>query len=247
MFRRLGQGLLAPMPASKRMVVKNRILSMLANTEYRRLRPSLEQVALHTNEVLYAPGDVVRHIYFPNDAVVSLLFDVDQRRTVEVAMEGNEGAVGLAVYLGGVNSCNLSIVRDAGTAMRVEVNVLRRCGNQRGRLQGLLHRSVHAFVTQIAQSGVCNRFHNIDERLARWLLMTQDRVGSPKLRATQESIARMLGVRRSSVTAAASGFHKQNMIEYCRGRIEILDQRRLRAASCSCYGIMKRQYDSFLN
>lgn len=226
--------------------VRSRILSMLARTEYRRLQPSLKQVALHANAVLYAPGDVVRHIYFPNDAVVSLLFDVDKRRTVEVAMEGNEGAVGLAVYLGGMTSCNLSVVRDSGTAMRMDVNALTRCANQRGRLQELLHKSVHALFTQIAQSGVCSQFHSVDARLARWLLMSHDRVGSRDLRATQESIARMLGVRRSGVTAAASAFQKQNMIDYRRGRIEILDLRKLRAASCSCYGIIKRQYDSFL-
>ena len=234
------------MPTSNHVPVRNRILSMLTRTEYRRLRPSLEQVALHANAVLYAPGDVVRHIYFPNDAVVSLLFDVDERRTVEVAMEGNEGAVGLAVYLGGVRSCNRCVVRDSGTAMRLKVELLRRYTDHRGGLQDLLDKSVHALVTQIAQSGVCNRFHSVDARLARWLLMTQDRVGSHELRATHESIARMLGVRRSGVTAAASGLQKQNMIDYRRGRIEILDQRRLRAASCSCYGIIKRQYDSFL-
>ena len=234
------------MPAANHMIVRNRLLSMLAKTEYRRLRPSLEQVALDENEVLYAPGDVVRYVYFPDDAVVSLLFDVDQRRTVEVAMEGNEGAVGLATYLGGVSSCNLSVVRDAGTAMRLGVNALTTCANQRGRLQELLRKYVHALVTQVAQAGVCHRFHNIDARLARWLLMTQDRVGSHELRATQESIGHMLGVRRSSVTAAASGFHRQNIINYSRGRIEILDQRSLRAAACSCYGVIKRQYDSFL-
>ncbi len=234
------------MPASSPIPVRNRILSTLAKAEYRRLRPSLEQVALRANEVLYAPGDVVRYVYFPDNAVVSLLFNVDERRTVEVAMEGNEAAVGLAVYLGGVSSCNLSIVRDAGTAMRLEVNVLISCANRRGGLQDLLRRYVHALVTQVAQSGLCNRFHHIDARLARWLLMTQDRVGSDELRATQESIAHMLGVRRSSVTAAASGFHKQNLIDYCRGRIVIVDEHRLRAASCACYGIIKRQYDSFL-
>jgi CRP-like cAMP-binding protein len=234
------------MSTSNQAPVRNRILSMLAKTEYRRLRPGLEQVGLQANAVLYAPGDVVSHVYFPNDAVVSLLFDVDKSRTVEVAMEGNEGAVGLAVFLGGVRSRNLSIVRDTGTALRLDVNALTRCANQRGRLQDLLHKSVHALVTQIAQSGVCSRFHSIDERLARWLLMTQDRVGSHELRATQESIARLLGVRRSGVTAAASGFHRQNLIAYRRGRIEILDQRRLRAAACSCYEIIKRQYDSFL-
>ena len=234
------------MPASNHVLVRNRILSTLARAEYRRLRPSLEQVALQANDVLYAPGDAVRHIYFPNDAVVSLLFDVDGHRTVEVAMEGNEGAVGLAVSMGGVTSCNLSIVRDAGTAMRLKVGAVRRYTDNGGRLRDLLQRSIHALVTQIAQSAVCNQFHSVDARLARWLLMTQDRVGSHELRATQESIARMLGVRRSGVSSAANGFHKQNMIDYCRGQIEILDQRRLRAASCSCYGIIKRQYDSFL-
>ncbi len=234
------------MPTSNHVPVRNRILSMLARGEYRRLRSRLELVALHTNAVLYAPGDVVRHIYFPNDAVVSLLFGVEERRGVEVAMEGNEGAVGLAVYLGGIRSSNLSIVRDAGTAMRLDVNVLTTCTNRRGGLQDLLHKSMHALVMQIAQSGVCNRFHSIEARLARWLLMTQDRVGSNEFRATQESIARMLGVRRSSVTTAASGFHKQNVIDYRRGRIEILDQCSLRAAACACYEIIKRQYDSFL-
>jgi hypothetical protein len=126
-----------PVPASAHVPVRNRILSKLANAEYRRLRPSLEQVALHENQVLYGPGDAVSHIYFPNDAVTSLLFNVDERRTVEVAMEGNEGAVGLAIHLGGVNSCNLSVVRNAGTAMRMDVNALTKCANQRGDLQGV--------------------------------------------------------------------------------------------------------------
>ena len=234
------------MPTLSHVPARNRILSMLGKAEYRRLQPSLELITLRTNAVLYAPGDVVKYIYFPNDAVVSLLFGVEERQAVEVAMEGNEGAVGLAVYLGGLRSSNLSIVRDAGTAMRLDVNVLTMRANRRGSLQGLLHKSIHALVMQIAQSGVCSRFHNIEERLARWLLMTQDRVGSSEFCATQESIARMLGVRRSSVTAAASGFHKQNMIDYHRGRIEILNQPGMRAATCSCYGVIKRQYDSFL-
>lgn len=234
------------MPAPSHVIIKNRILSMLAKAEYRRLRPSLEQVVLHANAVLYAPGDAVRHIYFPNDAVVSLLYAVDGRRTVEVAMEGNEGAVGLAVFLGGAGSRDLSVVRAAGTAMRLEIKALTRCADQRGRLRDLLHKSVHALVNQIAQLGVCSRFHSIDARVARWLLMTRDRVGSRELCATQESIARMLGVRRSGVTAAASGFQKQSIIDYRRGRIEILDKHKLRAASCACYGLIKRQYDSFL-
>ena len=234
------------MPASNHGPMRNRILSTLAKTEYQRLRRNLELVALHEKAVLHKPGDIVKHIYFPNDAVVSLLFNVDEHRSVEIAMEGNEGAVGLAAYLGGVRSDNLSIVRDSGTAMRLKVALLRRYVDRRGRLQAPFHKSALVLVSQIAQSGVCNRFHRIDARLARWLLMTQDRVGSHQIRATQESIARMLGVRRSGIIAAATGFQKQNVIDYYRGRIEILDQHKLRSASCACYAIMKGQSDSFL-
>jgi CRP-like cAMP-binding protein len=240
-------GIVDAVSASTDVIVRNRILCKLPRAEFRRLRPRLEQVVLHQNQVLYRPGDVVSHVYFPHDAVVSLLFDVDKRRTVEVAMEGNEGAVGLAIYLGGVTSGNLSVVRNAGTAMRLNVDALTECANQCGELQDLLHRYLHALVTQIAQSGVCNRFHSIDARLARWLLMTRDRTSTGELHATQEFIAHMLGVRRSSVTAAACEFHQQKIIDYRRGRIEILDHVQLRAACCDCYGLMKRQYDSFLN
>jgi CRP-like cAMP-binding protein len=235
------------MSIANRMPSENRILSTLPRAEYRRLRPSLEHVGLNENEVVYSPGNGIKYIYFPEDAIVSQLLNVDGRRTVEVAMEGNEAAVGFATSLGGESSCNLSVVRDAGTAMRLEVRVLNGPAERGGRLQGLLNRYVHAFVTQVAQAAVCSRFHKIDMRLARWLLMSQDRLSSPELRATQQSIANMLGVRRSSVTTAASTLHKHKVIDYSRGRIEILDQRRLRAASCSCYGIIKRQYDSFLD
>lgn len=227
-------------------LVRSRILSTLPPTEYLQLRPSLEQVALHATEVLFAPGDNVRYIYFPNDAVVSLMFGVDGRRPVEAAMEGNEGAVGFAVYLAGARSCNLAVVRDAGTAMRMDVNVLTRCADQHSCLQDLLSRYLHALVTQVAQAGVCNQFHSVEARLARWLLMTQDRVGSSKICATQESIAHMLGIRRSSVTAAARGFLQRDTINYRRGQIEIVDQRGLTGAACSCYGIIKSQYDNFL-
>lgn len=219
---------------------------MLAGVEYRRLQSSLEPVVLHADAVLYAPGDAVQHIYFPEDAVVSLLFEVATCRTVEIAMEGNESAVGLAPFLGGPRSFNLSVVRDGGSAMRIQVDALRRLIERRGRFQALLHKSVHALVTQIAQTGVCGRFHRVDARLARWLLMTRDRVGSHEIRATQESIACLLGVRRSGVTAAASGLQSRRVIDYRRGRIEILDESRLRTGCCACYGLIKRQYDSFL-
>lgn len=226
--------------------ISNRLLSKLASTGYQRLQPNLEEVSLHENQVLYGMGDVVSHVYFPNDAIVSLLIEVDDGRKVEVAMEGNEGVAGLAIYLGGLNSCNLSNVRHAGTAMRLPVSALIETERDDD-LAGLLSRYVHALVMQIAQSGVCNRFHPFDARLARWLLMTQDRTGTLELNATQISIAKVLGVRRSTVTDAASRLLKQNIIDYRRGRIEIIDRARLIDAACTCYGTIKSQYDSFLD
>lgn len=226
--------------------VSNRLLTKLASTGYQRLQPNLEEVSLHENQVLYGLGDVVSHIYFPNDAIVSLLIEVDDGRRVEVAMEGNEGVAGLAIYLGGLNSCNLSNVRHAGTAMRLPVSALIETERDDG-LAELLRRYVHALVMQIAQLGVCNRFHSFDARLARWLLMTHDRTGTLELNATQISIAKVLGVRRSTVTDAASRLLKRNIIDYRRGRIEIIDRARLINAACTCYGTIKNQYDSFLN
>jgi CRP-like cAMP-binding protein len=228
--------------------VRNRLLSKLASSGYQRLLPDLEEVSLHENQVLYALGDVVSHVYFPNDAIVSLLIEVDNGRTVEVAMEGNEGVAGLAIHLGGLNSCNLSNVRHEGTAMRLPVSALTPVNDGQGDLADLLLRKyVHALLMQVAQSGVCNRFHSFDMRLARWLLMTHDRTGTPELNATQVSMATVLGVRRSTVTDAASRLLKQNIIDYRRGHIEILDQARLLDATCPCYATIKRQYDSFLD
>lgn len=232
--------------AEEHFAVGNRVLSTLAKTRYPDLWPGLKRVALDDDRVLYPPGDVVTKLYFPIDSVVSLLCKVDENRTVEVAMEGNESVVGLMYYLGGESSCHLSVVRNAGAAMQVDVEFLASCAHSPGPLRDLLNKSVHALLTQIVQSGVCNRFHSVDTRLARWLLMTRDRIGSQTFLATQESIARLLGVRRSSVTAAASGFQLKRIIDYRRGRIEILDENELHAACCNCYGVIKRQYDSFL-
>jgi len=233
------------MPAMQK-PIGNRLLSKLGRAAYHSLQPTLEHVTLQENQMLYDRGDAVSHIYFPNDAIVSLLIEINGGRTVEIAMEGNESAVGLAIYLGGSISCNLASVRHAGTAMRLPVSALSRNGDKYGELDDIMRRYVHALCMQIAQLGVCNRFHSFNARLARWLLMTHDRTGTLKLHATQISIAQMLGVRRSTVTDAASGLLKQNIIDYRRGRIEILDPARLRDASCPCYGIIKRQYDSFL-
>lgn len=234
------------MSAAEHLILGNRVLSTLEKTRYRNLWPGLEQVVLDADKPLYTPGDTLTHVYFPIDSVVSLLCKVDDNRTVEIAMQGNESVVGLVVYLGGESSCHSSVVRDSGAAMQLDIGFLSRCADSSSSLRAILNKSVHALITQIVQSGVCNQFHSVDARVARWLLTTRDRTGSRTLLATQESIARLLGVRRSSVTAAASGFQLQRIIDYRRGRIEILDEHKLHASCCSCYGIIKRQYDGFL-
>lgn len=234
------------MSAAEHLIVGNRVLSTLAKTRYRSLWAGLERVMLEAERVLYAPGDAVTHVYFPIDSVVSMLCKVDDDRTVEVAMLGNESVVGQIIYLGGAHSYQLSVVRDTGNAMQLDIEFLASCVKESDPLRDLLNKSAHALVNQIVQSSVCNRFHSVNSRVARWLLMTHDRIASRTFLATQESIARLLGVRRSSVTAAASGLQLQRIVDYRRGRIEILDERKLQAACCSCYGVIKRQYDSFL-
>lgn len=233
------------MSSSEQGIISNRILSSLSPEEYRQLQPNLKHVHLAASEALFAPGDAVRYVYFPNDAVISLMLGIDGGRPVEVAMEGNEGAVGHSAALGELRSCTLSVVRDAGSALRLDANVMRRRDHPHLRLQRLLNRNVNALLIQIAQAGICNRFHSVEARLARWLLMTQDRVKSPNLIATQKSIGHMLGVRRSSITAAARRLLGRNAINYSRGHIEVLDHSALAASACSCYDIIKRQYDAF--
>lgn len=231
----------APLP------VRNRLLSKLEGEASLQLHSCLEKIVLHEGDVLYGPGDRVRYLYFPNHAIVSILVSVAGERTVEVAMEGNEGAAGAAAYLGGSSVCCLSRVRHAGTAMRLPVSALRESGVRYANLEELLRGYMHALFMQTAQLGVCLRFHGFDARFARWLMMTCDRAGESVLASTQTAMARVLGVRRSTVSEAADRLLKQDIIDYRRGRIRILDQAQLRDAACPCYGIIKRQYDSFLD
>lgn len=222
----------------------NRILSSLSRKDYKQLQPNIRPVHLAASEVLFAPGKPARYLYFPDDAVVSLMFGLEGRLPVEVAMEGNEGAVGLAASLGELRSCTLSVVRHAGSALQLDAKAMRPPGHPHFHLQSLLNRNVSALLVQVAQTGVCSRFHSVEARLARWLLMSQDRVGSPNLIATQESIARMLGVRRSSITAAARGLLRRGTISYSRGHIHVLDHSALMASACSCYDIIRRHYET---
>ena len=219
--------------------IANKLLAALPRAEYRRLLPDLEPVALGFGEVLYESGDTIRHVYFPNDALVSLLMVVDRHLALEVGMVGREGMVGVAFALGIGVSPLRALVQGAGSAMRMKITPFRKEFRQSLPLQRQVHLFTHEFMGQVAQTAACNRFHVVEARLARWLLMTRDRVCSNQFRLTHDFLGHMLGVRRVGVTKAAQALKQRRLIAYSRGKIDIIDGRGLEAASCSCYGMVK--------
>jgi CRP-like cAMP-binding protein len=235
-----------PIAARPRAPSTNRLLTALPQKEYQRLLPELEQVAMPFAEVLYEPGREIRHVYFPNDSIVSLLAEVADRSTLEVGIVGNEGMAGIPVFMGVGTSQHRAIIQGAGTAMRMKASALRRESVRAGPLHRLLHLYSHTLLTQVSRSAACNRFHLVDARLARWLLMSSDRLGANEFRLTQDFISNMLGVRREGVSKAAGALQKNELINYSRGRLMILDRAGLEAVSCECYGIIRDESDSYL-
>jgi CRP-like cAMP-binding protein len=236
------------MPSTERdMPITNRLLATLPKNIYQRLRPQLEHVNLPFAEVLYEPGAANRHVYFPNDSIVSLLVEVADRSTLEVGIVGNEGMAGINVFMGVSTARSRAVVQGAGTALRMKAAALRRETSQVGSLHRLLHRYSHSLLTQASQSAACNRFHMVNARLARWLLMTHDRVSADEFRVTQEFMSNMLGVRREGVTGAAGILQKDQLISYSRGLVKILNRAGLEAVSCECYRIIKDESDGYLN
>jgi CRP-like cAMP-binding protein len=215
--------------------VPNRVLASLPKSTYRALLPGLAPATLAFGHVLYEPDTRMQHVYFPSDCLVSLLTVADRHFALEVGMVGHEGMVGVALALGVTVSPVRALVQGGGSAMRMSsgrfASVLRRSPA----LQDGLHTYIHELMSQISRTAACNRFHVVQARLARWLLMTRDRVGSDRFRMTHEFLAAMLGVRRVGVTEAASALQRRKLIEYSRGSIEILDGAGLQAVSCSCY------------
>lgn len=236
-----------PLTARPRAPVANRLLAALPGKEYQRLLPELEQVTMPFAEVLYEPGERIRHVYFPNESIVSLLAEVTDRSTLEVGLIGNEGMAGISVFMGVNTSPHRAIVQGVGTAMMMKAAALRKETDRVGALHRLLCLYAHSLLTQVSRSAACNRFHAVDARLARWLLMTGDRVGTDEFRLTQDFIANMLGVRREGVNNAAGFLQKSGLINYSRGHIKILDRAGLGAVSCECYRIMKAESDGYLN
>lgn len=236
-----------PLPAKPSLSIENRLLAALPQKEYQRLLPELEHVSLAFAEILYEPGDPIRHVYFPNDSIVSLLSVVAERSTLEVGLVGNEGMAGISVFMGVGTARHRALVQGAGTAMRMKATALRTESDHMGPLHRLLHRYTHSLLTQVSQSAACNRFHMVDARLARWLLMTHDRLQSDEFRLTQEFMSHMLGVRREGVNKAAGALQLDKLIRYSRGHIMILDRAGLEAVSCECYRLVREESESFLN
>lgn len=232
------------MPTAKRAgPVANRLLAALPKKEYQRLLPELEQVPLEFGDILYEPGDTISHVYFPDKGIISLLSKVESQKVLEVGIVGNEGVAGLPVVLGVRVSLNRCLVQSQGTAMRMKAATLQGEFQRDGALQRLLHRYLHSLLTQISQSAVCNRFHMADARLARWLLMTHDRVESDEFKLTQEFLSNMLGVRREAVSKAAGALQKREFVNYSRGHLTILNRAGLEATACQCYRVIRDEGD----
>lgn len=227
------------MPVPKAAPVANKLLAALPRKEYRHLTGELEQVALTYGEVLYEPGEQIKHVYFPNDSIVSLLTLVDRHQALEVGLVGREGMVGIPLALEISISPVRALVQGTGTAMRMKAAPFLQAVGKSHALQRQLHHYTYTLMAQITQTAACNRFHVVEARLARWLLMTHDRMQSSPFRLTQEFLSQMLGVRRVGVTKAARTLQLDRLISYSRGNITILDRKGLEAACCSCYEIVK--------
>jgi CRP-like cAMP-binding protein len=220
----------------------NRILNALTSPEYDSLSPHLDPINLSTGEVLYHPEQPITHVYFPNRGTVSLVSMFEDGASVEVGMVGNEGMFGVCVFLGSVSTPIEAVVQLPGDGMRMRADVLKREFQKGGQLQDLLLRYTQLFITQIAQTAACNRVHAVEGRLAKWLLMCQDRANSKDLALTHEFIATMLGARRAGISEAANQLRSEGLINYRRGHVTVTDRDGLEAASCECYPLMKKEF-----
>jgi CRP-like cAMP-binding protein len=226
---------------------QNHLLAALPTVDYARLLPDLEAVPMPLGEVLYESGSEMNHVYFPADAIVSLLGVMEDGTSAEIGVVGNEGIVGVTLFMGGGSSLLRAVVQSAGSAYRLRGPVLKDEFNRGGLLQRRLLRYTHALLVQIAQTAVCNRHHTLDQQLCRWLLLSLDRLTSNELIMTQELIANMLGVRREGVSEAAGNLKRAGLIEYRRGHITVVDRPGLEARTCNCYALVKAEYGRILS
>ena len=224
----------------------NRLLAALPDASLKALLPSLERVTLPLGMVVYESGGAQGHVYFPTSSIVSLLYVLADGASAEIAVTGNEGLVGISLFMGGETTPSRAVVQSAGHGYRLRGDLLRKEFESGGVLQHLLLRFTQALITQMTQTAVCNRHHSVDQQLCRWLLLSLDRLPGEELVMTQELIANMLGVRREGVTEAAGKLQDEGMIRYSRGKITVLDRAKLEARVCECYGVVKKEYDRLL-
>jgi CRP-like cAMP-binding protein len=224
----------------------NRLLAALPAELYERLRPELELVPLKLGASVYEAGSKLSYVYLPTTAIVSLLYVMKDGASAEIAVVGNEGLVGIALFMGGETTPSRAVVQSAGHAFRLRAQVLKREFEAGGALQHLLLRYTQALITQMAQTAVCNRHHSVEQQLCRWLLLSADRLPTAELKMTQELIANMLGVRREGVNQAAGALQDTGLIRYRRGHITILDRQGLEKRVCECYAVVKREFERLL-
>src|ERR1700758_722442 len=225
---------------------KNHLLAVLQETEWARLSSHLVRVDMPLGQVVYESGDRLNHVYFPTTSIVSLLYVMEDGASAEIAIVGNEGMLGISLFMGGDTTPSRAVVQSAGYGFRLKAELLKDEFGRFGPTMHLLLRYTQALITQMAQTAVCNRHHTVDQQLCRWLLLSLDRLSSNQLTMTQELIANMLGVRREGVTEAAGKLHKLGVIRYARGQITVLDRPKLEDLCCECYAVVKKESDRLL-
>ena len=226
--------------------IKNHLLAALPHAESQRWLLRLEPVDFSLGEVLYESGVRLGHVYFPTTAIVSLLYVMENGASAEIAVVGNEGIVGISLFMGGESTTSRAVVQSAGKGFRLKAQLMKQEFDRAGAALHLLLRYTQALITQMSQTAVCNRHHSLDQQLCRWLLLSLDRLEGNQLVMTQELIANMLGVRREGVTEAALKLQHAGLIQYARGHITVLDRAALEKRSCECYAVVKKEYDRLL-
>jgi CRP-like cAMP-binding protein len=225
---------------------QNHLLDALPAKDYARLLPELELIAMPLGWAVYEAGGQLGYVYFPTTCIVSLLYVMEGGESAEIAITGNEGLVGIALFMGGESTPSRAVVQSSGSGYRLRASALKREFALGGHLQHLALRYTQALITQMSQTAVCNRHHTVDQQLCRWLLLSLDRLSSNELRMTQELIANMLGVRREGVTEAAGNLQAAGLIRYSRGKITVTDRPGLEQRVCECYGVVKKEFDRLL-
>jgi CRP-like cAMP-binding protein len=225
---------------------QNHLLDALPSADFARLELHLELTPMRLGDVLYEPGAVMRYVYFPTSSIVSLLYVMEDGASAEIAIVGNEGILGISLFMGGETTPSRAVVQSAGHGYRLRAQLLKNEFGRSGVMMHLLLRYTQALITQMSQTAVCNRHHSIDQQLCRWLLLSLDRLSSNELAMTQELIANMLGVRREGVTEAAGKLQDAGLIRYRRGKITVLDRPGVEARCCECYQVVKTEFDRLL-